>query len=265
MGDLPPTVFQDPVITFTPCWRILLASSIQFTKYTRLLILLLHRRELQWERLAVFGILLHLPWRSPQKQHNNSTVVQVMDLRLSECHILKELCIYVPSNAVIWLGLMPLTPPLLLPSPSCSPSLSSTLSLDEFTWLVNEVHFVKQIRNDRLPLSLQGPKIDIRSPSSSGLQFAGHLALAAWWLSTPIVSVGGGVHTHYKKLMSPHDQLKCQNIGGGSIYHLNLKVSMSRPPKHSDTALLQTCWIRRNHVIPRCEFGISIVGELGIG
>jgi hypothetical protein len=42
--------------------------------------------------------------------HDNSMMVRSVDLRLLECHIPYELRIYIPSHAVIYLGLMPLPP-----------------------------------------------------------------------------------------------------------------------------------------------------------
>jgi hypothetical protein len=40
-------------------------------------------------------------------------MIQIVDAGLLECHILKELCVLIPSHAVIWLGLMPLSPPFV--------------------------------------------------------------------------------------------------------------------------------------------------------
>jgi hypothetical protein len=66
-----------------------------------------------------------------------------MDPQLLECHISYERCICVPSHAVIWLGLMPLSPPQLLPDPLRPPSLLSTLSLEKFLQPDDKIHLVE--------------------------------------------------------------------------------------------------------------------------
>jgi hypothetical protein len=70
-------------------------------------------------------------------------MIQIVDAGLSERHIPKELRVPIPSHALIWLGLMPLSPSLLPPGPPRPSSLSSTLSLDEFLGHIDEVHLVK--------------------------------------------------------------------------------------------------------------------------
>ncbi len=152
VGNQPPTLFQDPAILLTPCWHLLLTSLLQLPKKTCLLILLLHRWELQREQLVVLTVK-HQPTRpSSQDQCNNGSVIQVMDPRPPECNALEKLCVPIPGHAIIWLGMMPLSPPPLPPSPLCPPSLLSTLPLQEFVGHIGEVHLVEQIRDDLLPL-----------------------------------------------------------------------------------------------------------------
>jgi hypothetical protein len=47
VGEEPPALFRDPVVTSLPCRHILFASFLQLPKKTPLLILLLHWGELQ--------------------------------------------------------------------------------------------------------------------------------------------------------------------------------------------------------------------------
>jgi hypothetical protein len=70
-------------------------------------------------------------------------MIQIVDAGLLERHIPKELHAPIPSHAVIWLGLMPLSPPLLPLGPPCPSSLSSTSSLDKFAGHIDEVYLVK--------------------------------------------------------------------------------------------------------------------------
>ncbi len=129
-----------------------------------LLILLLYWWELQGEPLATSAVKLQLAVASPHNGCDDSPMVQSMKPRLPKRHIAKKLCVFAPSHAIVWLGLMPMYPPPLLPSPPPPLFLSSATSLDVFLGHVNEVYFVKQVRDGFLPAGLQGPKINIQVP-----------------------------------------------------------------------------------------------------
>jgi hypothetical protein len=129
-----------------------------------LLILLLYWRESQGEPLATLVVKLQLTVPSPHDGRNDSPMVQGMEPRLPKCHIAKKLCVLAPSHTVVWLGLIPMYPSLLLPGPSCSLSLSLATLLDLFLGHVDEVYFVKQVRNGFLPAGSRGPKVYIQIP-----------------------------------------------------------------------------------------------------
>jgi hypothetical protein len=129
-----------------------------------LLILLLYWWELQGELLAMLAVKLQSAVPSPHNGRDYSPMVQSMKPRLPKHHIAKKLRVFASSHTIVWLGLMPMYPPLLLPSPPCPLSLSSTTSLDVFLGHVNKVYFVNQVCNGFLPAGLRGPKINIQVP-----------------------------------------------------------------------------------------------------
>ncbi len=124
-------------LAYSPC------KFLQIPKEARLLVLLLRQGELHGEHLVALVVLPQLPVPFPQKQQDNSMMVQSMDPWLSECHIPYELCICIPSHAVIWLGLMPLSPPPLPPGPLRPSSLLLTWSLDKFPQPVNKINLIE--------------------------------------------------------------------------------------------------------------------------
>jgi hypothetical protein len=143
---------------------ILLAGFLQLPKKTRLLILLLDWWELQGEPLATSAIKLQLAVPSPHNGCDYSPMVQSMEPGLPKYHIVKKLCVFAPCHTIVWLGLMPMDPPPMPPSPSCPLSLLLAMSLDVFSGHVDEVYVVKQVRNGFLPAGSRGPKINIQVP-----------------------------------------------------------------------------------------------------
>jgi hypothetical protein len=128
---------------------------------------------------------------SPQKQHNNSAMIRSMNLRLLECHIPNQLHVCAPSHAGIWLGLMPLTPPLLLPSPSHPLPCWHPCCWVNFRYL--SMRFILLSRSTMISSCSvhRALKSIFRSPNSSSLQFAGHFAHAAQRSSTSVMSAVG--------------------------------------------------------------------------
>jgi hypothetical protein len=168
----------------------------------RLLILLLHWWELQREPLAASAIKLQLPRPSPQDRCNDGSVIRVMEPRLLYRNILEKLSISIPCHAVIWLGLVPLSPPLLPPSPS-PPSCRPSHHWRNF-WDI----LVRLILSSRSTIisshsECGDPKFTFKSPSSSGLQFVGHLAQVLQRSSTPVVSAGGMYAAPITKYRTP--------------------------------------------------------------
>ncbi len=100
----------------------------------------------------------------PHDGCDNSPIVHGMEPGLPKRHIAKKLRVLAPSHTVVWLGLMPMYPSPLPPSPPRSLSLSLATLLDVFLGHVDEVYFVEQVRNGFLPASLRGPKINIQIP-----------------------------------------------------------------------------------------------------
>ncbi len=147
-----------------PHHRILLAGFLQLPKKTCLLILLLYWWELQGEPLATLVVKLQSTMPSPHNGHDDSPMVRGMEPRLPKSHIGKKLCVLAPSHTVVWLGLMPMHPSPLPPSPPRSLSLLLATLLDIFTGHVNEVYFVGQVHNGFLPAGSRGPKINIQIP-----------------------------------------------------------------------------------------------------
>jgi hypothetical protein len=115
-----------------PYRRILLTSFLQLPKKTCLLILLLHRGELQGERLAVLMVKFQPSRPSPCNSRDDGPMIRIVESGLPKHHVAEELFVPALSHAIVWLGLMPLSPPLLLPSPSHPLSLSLTQLLDVF-------------------------------------------------------------------------------------------------------------------------------------
>ena len=147
-----------------PCLHILLASSLQYPEKSCLRILLLHRGELQEESLAALAVLLEFVNLPSPNGFNDGPVVQIIDPGLPKRHIVEMLHIRLPRHAIIWLGLMPVSPPLLSPGPLRSSSLSSTTSLNVFADHIDEIHLIKEICNDLLLLGLWGLEVKIQVP-----------------------------------------------------------------------------------------------------
>jgi hypothetical protein len=114
--------------------------------------------------MATSAVKLQSTMLSPHDGRNDSLMVRGTEPRLPKRHIAKKLRILAPSHTVVWLGLMPVYPSPLLPSPPCSLSLSLATSLDVFSGHVNEVYFIKQVCNGFLPAGSRGPKINIQIP-----------------------------------------------------------------------------------------------------
>jgi hypothetical protein len=111
--------------------------------------------------LAVALKLTNLPLSN---ECDKGPMIQIVDPGLPKCHIVKMPHIQLPCHAILWLGLMPVSPPLLLPCPSRPSSLLSTSSLDVFAAHVNKIYLVNEIHNDLLLLGLRGPKVKIQVP-----------------------------------------------------------------------------------------------------
>ena len=79
-------------------------------------------------------------------------MVRIMEPRLPKAHTPKCLRVHPPGHNIIWLGVIPPSPPSLPPSPSCPRSLSSALALNKLARRVDDVDFVEKIRNDLLTL-----------------------------------------------------------------------------------------------------------------
>jgi hypothetical protein len=141
---------------------ILLAGFSQLPKKTCLLILLFYWWELQGEPLAMLAVKLQSTVPSPHNGCDDSPMVRGMEPRLPKCHIAKKLRVLTPSHTVVWLGLMPMYPSPLPPSPPCSLSLSLASCWTYFLGHVNKVYFVEQVRNGFLLAGLRGPKINIQ-------------------------------------------------------------------------------------------------------
>ncbi len=95
---------------------------------------------------------------------DNGLMIQIVDPGLPKHHVAEMPHVRLPCHAIIWLGLMPVPPPLLSPSTLRPSSLSSTTSLDVFAAHVDEVYFVGEIRDDLLPLGSWGPEVKIQVP-----------------------------------------------------------------------------------------------------
>jgi hypothetical protein len=103
-------------------------------------------------------------------------------------------------------------PSLLLPGPPCSLSLLLATLLDVFLGHVDKVYFVKQVRNGSLPARFAETQSLYPNPLAA--------AVYKSRIYAPIT----------KKSNSPRDQLKCQHIGGGNFYRLDLKVLVPSCP-----------------------------------
>ncbi len=143
---------------------ILLEGFLQLPQKMCLLILLLYWWELQGEPLVTLAVKLQLTVPSPHDGRNNRPMVRDMEPRLPKRHIAKKRCVLAPSHTVVWLGLMPMYPSPLPPSPPRSLSLLLATSLDVFLGHVNKVYFVKPVRNGFLPAGVRGSKINIQIP-----------------------------------------------------------------------------------------------------
>jgi hypothetical protein len=119
---------------------------------------------LQGESLAALAVTLKLTNLPLPNERNDGPMIQSVDPGLPKRHIAKIPHVRLPCHAIIWLGLVPVSPPLLSPCPSCPSSLSSTTSLDVFAADVDEVYLVYEIRDDLLPLGLRGPEVKIQVP-----------------------------------------------------------------------------------------------------
>jgi hypothetical protein len=91
-------------------------------------------------------------------------MVQIVLPWLSERHVPKRFHVTLPCHNVVWLGLVPPSPPLLLPSPACPLSLLLTLSLEKIAGRIGNVDVVKEVGNDLLLHGLPGPKVDVEVP-----------------------------------------------------------------------------------------------------
>jgi hypothetical protein len=164
VSNEPPALFRDPAVFQMPHRCILLAGFLQLPKKICLLILLLYWWELQGELLATLVVKLQSTVPSPHDGRDNSPMVRGMEPRLPKRHIAKKLRILAPRHTVVWLGLIPMYPSPLLPSPPCSLLLSLAMLLDVFLGHVDKVYFVKQVRNGFLPAGSRGPKVYIQIP-----------------------------------------------------------------------------------------------------
>ena len=92
---------------------------------------------------------------------DDSPMIRIVEPGLPKRHITKMLHICLPCYAIIWLGFMPMVPPLLSPGPSGSPPLLLTTSLDVFAAQVDKIYLVDEVCDDLLPLGVS---------SNTGLQ-----------------------------------------------------------------------------------------------
>jgi hypothetical protein len=122
------------------------------------------RGELQGESLAALAVTLKLTNLPLPNGRDDGPMIRIVDPGLPKRHVAEMPHVRLPCHAIILLGLMPVSPPLLLPSPSHPSSLSSTTSLDLFAAHVDEVYFVGEIHDDLLPLGLWGPEVKIQVP-----------------------------------------------------------------------------------------------------
>jgi hypothetical protein len=127
-------------------------------------VLLLRRGELQGESLAALAVTLKLTNLPLPNGRDDGPMIRIVDPGLPKRHIAEMPHVQLPCHAIIWLGLMPVSPPLLLPSPSCPSSLSLIMSLDVFAAHVDEVYFIGEICDDLLSLSSWGPEVKIQVP-----------------------------------------------------------------------------------------------------
>ncbi len=119
---------------------------------------------MQGESLAALAVALKLTNLPLSNERDNGPMIRIVDPGLLKRHIGKMSHVRLPCHAIIWLGLMPVSPPLLLPCPSRPSSLSLTTSLDVFAAPVDEIYLVNEIRDDLLPLGSQGLKVKIQVP-----------------------------------------------------------------------------------------------------
>ncbi len=161
--------------------------------------------------MAALAILLEFTNIPLPNGRDDSLMLRVMEPGLPKHHVLKMSYARISCHAIIWLRVVPVSPPLLLLGPLRSLSLLLTTSLDVFAAQVNEIYLVNEI-HDNLLCGAQKSKF--RSPSSSGLQVGGNLAQAVQRSSTPVVSARGiyVLRTYYKESLLPCDELKGKDV-----------------------------------------------------
>ena len=145
---------------------------------------------------------------------NDGSVIRIVDPRPSYCNVLKKLCVSIPSHAVIWLGLVPLSPPPLPPSPS--PASLSTIppALKVLSGDAGESDLVEQIHYNLLPFGARGPKVDIQIPEQQRVTVRRTFVSGRTEVVHSRHVRGRDVGPHYVKSNSPHDQLEGQDIQG---------------------------------------------------
>ena len=108
-----------------------------------------------WERygepLAVSLIGLEGPISPFPHVSDNRAVIGIMDRRRSEANLPELRDPILPSHDVIWLGVYPLLTTLLAPCPAFPSLLEAAPPNIEFARRVNQVDFVQQVGDCRLP------------------------------------------------------------------------------------------------------------------
>ena len=108
------------------------------------------------EPLAVSSIGLEGPISPFPYVCDNRTVIGVMDRRRSEANLPEPRDPIPPGHDVIWLGVYPPPATLLAPSPASPSLLEAALPKIEFAGRINQVDFVQQVGECRLPF-ITGP------------------------------------------------------------------------------------------------------------
>ncbi len=114
--------------------------------------------------MAALAVTLKLTNLPLPNGRDDGPMIQIVDPGLPKRHVAEMPHVRLPCHAIIWLGLMPVSPPLLSPCPLRPSSLSSATLLDVFAAHVDKIYLIDEIRDDLLPLGSWGPKVKVQVP-----------------------------------------------------------------------------------------------------
>ena len=133
-----------------------------------------------WERdgepLAVSSIGLEGPISPFPYVSDNCAVIRVMNRWRSEANLPEPRDPILPGHDVIWLGVYPPPTTLLAPSPAFPSLLEAAPPKIEFVRRVNQVDFVQQVGDCRLPFvtGVFNVNVEVAHDDGAAVRLGGH-------------------------------------------------------------------------------------------